>query len=127
MNTEFDLYEHHAYLNTVLFDGMLEPIELRWHHTKSRGGLFVSKTSSSFVNGKRVFTKTPMYIELSGFYTKTEEDMRGILAHEMIHQYLAQFDIRDNAAHGTEFHRMLRMLNAKGIVRIPLTVDSSDI
>lgn len=127
MNTDFDLYVHYVYLNTMLFDGVLEPIELRWHNTKSRGGLFVSKTSVVYKGHKRVFVKTPQYIEVSGFYTNTEAELRGILAHEMIHQYLAQMDIRDNASHGTEFHKMLRKLNAKGIVRIPLTVDSSDI
>lgn len=124
---DFDLYQHFAELNTALFDGALKPIELRWHHTKTRGGLFVCKTVSSVKNGKRIFEKHPQYIEVSGYFAKTEEDMRGILAHEMIHQYIAENNIKDDGAHGTEFHKMMRRLNAKGVVKIPFTVDSSNI
>ena len=124
---EFDLYEHFEDLNAKLFDGKLNPITIKWRDTRSRGGLFVCRTVRVTRNGKQFFVKEPQYIEVSSYFATTEDKMRGILAHEMIHQYLAQEDIRDDAAHGIQFHRMLRSLNARNVVTIPFMVDSSDI
>lgn len=113
-------------LNEKLFDGVLKPIAIRWCNTRGRGGMFLSQTVRSVLDGKISFSKVPKYIEVSRHFARTEEQAKGILAHEMIHYYIAQENIKDDASHGSEFHKLLRRLNAKGVVNIPFMVESPE-
>ena len=49
------------------------------------------------------------------------------MAHEMIHYYIAEHQIKDNKAHGREFMRMAQELNEKYGLHITKTVDGSQI
>ena len=48
------------------------------------------------------------------------------MAHEMIHYYLAEHQIKDDKSHGKEFMRMAQELNEKYGLNITETLDASE-
>lgn len=52
-------------------------------------------------------------IRLSTYYEQSEEQLRTVLLHEMIHYYIAYKGISDDAPHGSAFRAMMHRLNAR--------------
>ena len=95
-------------LNALYFDNRLPPIEIQWStRLTSSVGLFVSRT------GPRTLHVLPETCHGSGRVIRLSlpllreqplAEIRGTLAHEMIHQW--QFDVKKcYPSHGREFRR----------------------
>ena len=66
-------------------------------------------------------------ISFTDYFDFDEETFINIMAHEMIHYYLAEHEIKDNKAHGRELMRMAQELNEKYGLHITKKVDGSKI
>ena len=105
-------------LNASYFGNRLPAIEIQWsNRLKASAGLFRSRTGprTSWVapeerhgKGRLIRLSIPL---LSG---QSFEEIRGTLAHEMIHQW--QFDVKKWCpSHGPEFRRIMALMNADGL------------
>ena len=101
-------------LNTSYFGDRLPAIEIQWsNRLTASAGLFRSRTGprTSWVapeerhgKGRVIRLSIPL---LSG---QSFEEIRGTLAHEMIHQW--QFDVKKWCpSHGPEFRRIMALMN----------------
>ena len=105
-------------LNEAYFQNRLPAIEIQWSiRLTSSAGLFRSRTGprTSWVapeerHGKgRVIRLSVPLLSRQSF-----EEIRGTLAHEMIHQW--QFDVKKRCpSHGREFRRIMALMNADGL------------
>lgn len=124
---QFDLESEFNYLNKLLFDGKLEIVPLKWSNTKTRSGAMVGQRTVRGTGRHKVVVEEHIkHIEISKFYNKTLDQIRGILAHEMIHLYIFQQKIEDDGHHGHQFMRLLKEINGKGIINVPLKDDAAD-
>ena len=64
-------------------------------------------------------------LEISKRYNYTEEQLRDIMVHEMIHYYLAYTGKDVKMKHGKEFEKMANSLNKKYGLNITATIDST--
>ena len=105
-------------LNESYFQNRLPAIEIQWStRLTASAGLFRSRTGprTSWValeerhgKGRVIRLSVPL---LSG---QSFEEIRGTLAHEMIHQW--QFDVKKWCpSHGREFRRIMALMNAGGL------------
>ncbi len=105
-------------LNESYFGNRLPAIDIQWStRLTASAGLFRSRTGPriSWVapeerhgNGRVIRLSVPL---LSG---QSFEEIRGILAHEMIHQW--QFDVKKYCpSHGREFRRIMALMNDDGL------------
>ncbi len=105
-------------LNESYFGNRLPAIEIQWStRLTASAGLFRSRTGprTSWVvpeerhgKGRVIRLSVPL---LSG---QSFEEIRGTLAHEMIHQW--QFDVKKCCpSHGREFRRIMALMNADGL------------
>lgn len=105
-------------LNGSYFQNRLQAIEIQWsNRLTASAGLFRSRTGPriSWVDpeerrgkGRVIRLSVPL---LSG---QPFEEIRGTLAHEMIHQW--QFDVKKWCpSHGREFRRIMALMNADGL------------
>ena len=117
-----DLQEIFDEINKAAFDGDMKPIELRWINTRGSGGHL---KSARYMRDKVFIREEAKYIGISKFYKKSKDDLRNTLAHEMIHLWLLQQQIRDNGYHGYEFVHKMREVNKKGF-NVTLKDDVSD-
>ena len=65
-------------------------------------------------------------ISISDCFDFDRETLINIMAHEMIHYYLAEHQIKDDKSHGKEFMRMAQELNEKYGLNITETLDASE-
>lgn len=106
LNT-IDLQKEYDELNTLLFNGELKPVPLKWVKTKNSGG----HVHSTKVNG----IETINYLAISNFRNRSYEKFRDILAHEMIHVYILQKNIKEYGGyHGVRFQELMNEINKKG-------------
>jgi len=89
-------------LNKTFFGGSLNEIPIRLTRSKQLYGYFTHTTNS----GKPV-------IRISGYLNKTEEEFRDTLLHEMIHQAIHQYGLRDDEDHGAIFHQIAERIGVK--------------
>ncbi|MDT7042040.1 SprT family zinc-dependent metalloprotease [Candidatus Nitronereus thalassa] len=105
-------------LNATYFDSRLPTIEIQWSsRLTSSVGLFVSET------GPRTQHVSPdirhgvgrvIRLSLPLLRAQSLAEIRGTLAHEMIHQW--QFDVKKcHPSHGREFRRMMKLMNHDGL------------
>lgn len=105
-------------LNDSYFQNRLPAIEIQWsNRLTASAGLFRSRTGprTSWVDpeerhgkGRVIRLSVPL---LSG---QPFEEIRGTLAHEMIHQW--QFDVKKWCpSHGREFRRIMALMNDDGL------------
>ena len=105
-------------LNESYFGNRLPAIEIQWStRLTASAGLFRSRTGprTSWVapeerhgKGRVIRLSVPL---LSG---QSFEEIRGTLAHEMIHQW--QFDVKKWCpSHGREFRRIMALMNTDGL------------
>ena len=64
-------------------------------------------------------------IEISDFYDYTNEQLRDIIIHEMIHYYLYYTGEDPNCRHGKAFKRMANQFNTRYGMNITPTIDIS--
>lgn len=74
--------------------------------------------------GKRARLKV-REIRVSDYFDFTEEQLRNILVHEMIHYYIAYNHIEDNADHGDKFMQLAHQLNEEHGLGITAKIDAS--
>jgi hypothetical protein len=82
-------------LNDTFFGGSLNEIPIRLTRSKQYYGYFIATTNS----GKPT-------IRISTHLNLTEEDFRDTVLHEMVHQAIHQFDLKDDGDHGTIFRQI---------------------
>lgn len=63
-------------------------------------------------------------IKVSTYYEMSEEQLRDIVAHEMIHYHIALNGLKDTSPHGRIFRREMARLNAAGL-NISIRTDTS--
>lgn len=110
------LIENYNKYRTLIFEDKLPTIQggpqqwvifdLKINNSKKNLGCFVRQRNGFF--GDMRFT-----IKVSKYYDRSEKDFIDTLVHEMIHCYIAYNDIIDNANHGNEFKRMMRLINLR--------------
>ncbi len=105
-------------LNDSYFRKRLPAIEIQWStRLRASAGLFLSQTGPRTARvapeerhgkGRIIRLSIPL---LCG---RSFEEIRGVLAHEMIHQW--QFDVKKcRPSHGREFRRIMALMNADGL------------
>lgn len=92
-----DMKKDFDYLNNLLFKGEVREVGLEWMKSKTKAGL-------------AVFGET-VKIQITTFFKMSESQYLSILAHEMIHIFIHQNNIRDNGDHGSKFKAMMKKLN----------------
>lgn len=100
---DYDLARDFDILNTMMFEGKLPKCILKFYKSKHKIGLYE-------FNKKGVGMNT---IKISTTYKLTQQTLRNVLAHEMIHHFIASNNIVDNAAHGRKFESIRKELNRK--------------
>jgi len=101
-------------LNASYFDSRLPSIDIQWStRLTSSVGLFVSQTGPRTLQvlpetrhgvGRVIRLSLPLLRE------QPLDEIRGTLAHEMIHQW--QFDVKKcHPSHGREFRRVMNLMN----------------
>jgi predicted SprT family Zn-dependent metalloprotease len=98
---KIDLRAEFDHINTRQFDGKVKPVPLRWMNSKNTVGLMS-------YDGQNIRD-----IGISYYYKMSLQELRNVLAHEMIHAYLEQTGVRERDAHGPRFMRMREELNKK--------------
>lgn len=98
-----------AALNDTFFSNTLP--EPRFLLTRSRTILGQFRcTNTLFLKGTKDHT-----IKVSTYYEMSEEQLRDIVAHEMIHYNIALNGTKDTSPHGRIFRREMARLNAAGL------------
>ena len=105
-------------LNAWYFENRLPPIEIQWStRLTSSVGLFVSQSGprTQWVEPEtRHGSGRVIRLSLPLLYGKSLAEIRGTLAHEVIHQW--QFDVKKcNPSHGCEFRRVMKIMNQDGL------------
>ena len=105
-------------LNAQYFDGRLPAIDIQWSaRLTSSVGMFVSQTGprSSFLSvQERHGSARKIRLSLPLLMGKPHSEIRGTLAHEMIHQW--QYDVRKRRpSHGEDFYQKMAMMNRDGL------------
>lgn len=93
-----NMEEDFNFINNLMFDNKVLPTELGWFKNKSKIGIYYTGDNS---------------IKISTFYKMTRKQYLETLAHEMIHAFITQQNIRDNGDHGREFNKIMNELNRK--------------
>ena len=122
-NVRFNPTKAHVYnvfgtINKACFNGQLPMCAIKMINDKKYLGYF----SYSNVVGNRIANPT---ISINQAYQYTMLEFESVVAHEMIHYYLAYngFDIK--CKHGNEFHSLASKINASMGLQISDTVDVS--
>ena len=111
-------------LNKLLFDNKLPEIPFFVIRKKNIAASF---NCIGTWNKYKNITDNPtnMCIKISNFFNYTQEQLDGIIAHELIHYYICYNSIPSKESHGYVFLNILNTLNKKqNIVNIPLKHDS---
>jgi hypothetical protein len=94
------LEDDFKFLNKLMFDNKLKLVELKWFKNKNKVGLMSHKDNEQVIS-------------ISTFYKMTRKQYLSVLAHEMIHAFMVQQNIKDNGDHGRQFTKILNELNRK--------------
>lgn len=117
------LKEKYQEYNRLYFNSELPYCDLRISSAYRYYGLFKCKIDEKY---KKVTCKS---ITISDLYDYTEESLKNILIHEMIHYYLIikKKLFKDSFSHGPEFKKMADEYNKKYNLNIKVTQDWGDI
>ena len=103
--------------NGLYFNAELPLCEIRVSSHHRYYGLFQYRRNSQ----NKAVCKS---ITISDLFDYTEENLRSVLVHEMIHYYLIhKRKLFDAAGHGPEFQEMMNELNAKYDLKIKILQD----
>ena len=97
-----DMQSDYNRLNQEMFNGELAPVPLKWIHQKYKIGITVFNSDGSVD-----------YAGVSNFYNITRQQYLDVLAHEMIHVWIAQKGLREPNHHGPIFMAKLDELNVR--------------
>lgn len=103
------LQKQFTFLNNQCFEGKLKPVNI----VLSNASTFLGRLC--FVR-KRVWGKVRLsdfLIRISVRYDMEESVIIDTLLHEMIHYYIASFNIKDMSSHGEVFQKIMNALNAR--------------
>lgn len=103
------LQKQFTFLNNQCFEGKLKPVKI----VLSNASTFLGRLC--FVR-KRVWGKVRLsdfLIRISVRYDMEESVIIDTLLHEMIHYYIASFNIKDTSSHGEVFQKIMNALNAR--------------
>lgn len=109
-------------LNAKLFDGELVTPAIEVKNSFSYAGYFWCRRTKV----RKKMTK-PVIVISRNKADWNEDLLIEILAHEMIHLYLAQTNSRDKWSHGPNFRRKMRELNKKYSLNLKAFLDYKDL
>jgi len=122
-NVVYDLAQKYTHFNATLFNGTLPTIPVFFKSLKNCGGV----TCYSIYRTKNAFGKTisarlsdnSLLIKISSLFDRTEENMDGILVHEMIHVKMV---ITDHVmeSHGVNFKNEVNRIQKLVNFNIPM-------
>jgi hypothetical protein len=112
INEPFNLQTEFDYINKIAFNNELRPIKLQFVKTRASGGKLVSQVTRD--RFRRIIDEKIISLDISTYYSRSLEQYRNILAHEMIHLWIAQNKLRDDSHHGYIFQKKMRELNKLG-------------
>jgi tRNA G37 N-methylase Trm5 len=116
---KFNLMAYFTKYNNEFFGGILPYPEFKIRKSYFTLGYF----SCNYNNDYSMYN---CVLEISNRYDYTEEQLRNVIVHEMIHYYLA-FTKKDiKMEHGAEFDRMATKLNREYFLNITSTIDVSN-
>lgn len=115
---EIDLQDEYNKLNSLLFDGRLQPVEMIWNTRRSAHGTVKAQRNSA-TGAIRIKS-----LAMSKFLDVPYKVFKDTLAHEMIHVFLLQQGIDDG--HGFRFKQQMYRINSMGLgFDVSVTRDSS--
>lgn len=112
-----DLYNE---FNNKYFNGNLPDIEVKYGKIKGAGGVTQGKYNKKT---KEVY---PELIKITTYYKMTEEELYGIMIHEMIHVHLMSIGVHHDTGgqHGYKFKQKRKELLQKVNFHIPIDYKS---
>lgn len=116
---QIDLQDEFEKLNSLLFGGIIKPVQMIWNTRRSAHGTV--KASRNRLTG----AITIKSLGISKFLDVPYKVFKDTLAHEMIHVYLLQQGIDDG--HGYRFRGEMNRINSMGLgFNVTVTMDSSN-
>jgi len=131
--SDYDLGKKFDHYNTTLFNGEIPKIPVYWAKLKGVGGITVAKVKKPS-NGRGGYNRYhgvtliegSLEIKISNILKRSEDDLNGIIIHEMIHAYFISkhmFDVN----HGYKFVEMVNKLSKMVGFSIPLTDEMTNV
>ncbi len=115
-----NLQEEYDRLNRDLFNGDLIKIPLSWERVRAHGGRV--RYNQLVKDGK--ITNSDIRLSMSDFFNYDYDTFINALAHEMIHVYIAQNNIKEiGGGHGIQFQNKMNEINKKGY-KVVLTINA---
>jgi hypothetical protein len=114
---DFNLMAYFTKYNNDYFGGVLPYPEFKIRKSYFTLGYF----SCNYDENYNLYN---CVLEISNRYDYTEEQLRDIIVHEMIHYYLAYTGIDVKMNHGKEFNKMARELNENFGLHITPTINT---
>ncbi len=110
-----NLEEDFKLLNSKLFGNQLETVPLKWMKSKNKLGVMRTNTKweVSRSGRKKKIEEEIVGVGISTFYKLTRQQYLDVLAHEMIHVWISQMNIKDNKDHGRRFISMMYDINRR--------------
>lgn len=133
-NANYNLQDKFNKFNRELFNSELPNVPIQWSKLKNVSGKveykIIRKSPKPDARLVRIgivdknkgveLVPNSVRIKISNLHKRTEEELDGILVHEMIHLYMvSNGEYFEN--HGSKFNAKLKELNAKTNFEIPLT------
>lgn len=112
LNKAFDKY------NKMFFNGVLPDIEIKISRTRNCFGRFWHRTD------RKTGRMTPLWIDISKYYKRSQHDIDCTLIHEMIHYYICFMGMKDTNKHGIIFKGMANEISNKSEFKITVTTSS---
>lgn len=116
---EINLQHEYNQLNSLLFNGKLQPVTMLWNKRKGAHGV-VKGTRNRATN--KITLKS---LSMSQFLKVPYKFFKDVLAHEMVHVFWMQQDV--NAKHGSLFVQEMNRINSMGLgFNVSVRSDSSE-
>ena len=115
---KFNLMAYFTKFNNEYFSGILPFPEFKLRKSYNILGYFSCRYNDDY-------SMYDCVLEISNRYDYTEEQLRNIMVHEMVHYYLAYTGEDVKMEHGKKFISMASKLNKKYYLNITPTIDIS--
>lgn len=109
--TQEYVQEQFNHYNALIFEGKLPPVRI----VMSRGQRYLGKLEYRTVNAMfgMVRKHDSFLMRISCARDMSRQEWDDVIIHEMIHYYIAVFNIKDKSAHGPFFRSMMKDINSK--------------
>lgn len=118
--TQYNIVTTFNKLNNACFNGSLKLCRINLNLKKNYLGYF---KYDGYGNGNKLINPV---LSINGKYQYTIEQFESVLAHEMIHYYLAQIGVDPKCSHGLEFKQMANNINSQFGLNIDERVDTGN-